>query len=270
MPRSLAACPRDDGVVVVAEHGLDLLHLLREPAGFLADRRAGGLGRVAGAAGRFAGLVQGDVPALAGRRVPGPAHPPVRLPVSPSHRRREDLAGRVAGPRAGQRARREPVERGQQRGVPRRVEGLEQFGPGGGPPGREVALHPGLDRPDQELDRHEAAGSPAGGPGAPRRRAPRRAGRRATSARPPVVRLSERGMTWPNDRRVARSLRVVTRIWCTASNSSARTIGSSDFSALRLQRAGRPSTTSPADDERRGWVPAMGPVAMIAPPGSGR
>ena len=44
---------------------------------------------------------------------------------------------------------------------------------------------------------------------------------------------AERGMTWPNDRRVARSLRVATRIWCTASNSSARTIGSSDRSAAR-------------------------------------
>jgi len=34
-------------------------------------------------------------------------------------------------------------------------------------------------------------------------------------------------MTVPNDRRVARSLRVVTRIWWTESNSSARTFGSS-------------------------------------------
>jgi hypothetical protein len=37
-------------------------------------------------------------------------------------------------------------------------------------------------------------------------------------------------MTLPNDRRVARSLRVATRIWWTASNSSARTLGSSERS----------------------------------------
>ena len=37
-------------------------------------------------------------------------------------------------------------------------------------------------------------------------------------------------MTVPNDRRVARSLRVVTRIWWTESNSSARTSGSSERS----------------------------------------
>jgi len=37
-------------------------------------------------------------------------------------------------------------------------------------------------------------------------------------------------MTGPNDRRAARSLRVVTRIWWTESNSSARTFGSSDRS----------------------------------------
>jgi hypothetical protein len=37
-------------------------------------------------------------------------------------------------------------------------------------------------------------------------------------------------MTMPNDRRIARSLRVVTRIWWTESNSSARTLGSSERS----------------------------------------
>src|SRR5215470_10560182 len=63
----------DHGVLVVADDRLDILHLPGELAGGLARCRAGGLGRVAGPAGRLAGFVQGDVPALAVRRLPGPA-----------------------------------------------------------------------------------------------------------------------------------------------------------------------------------------------------
>src|SRR6266700_4012059 len=84
----------DHGVLVVADDRLDLLHLPGERAGGLAGRRAGGLGRVAGPPGRLAGLVQGDVPGLAARRLPGPAHPPVRLPVRLAHGGREDVTGR--------------------------------------------------------------------------------------------------------------------------------------------------------------------------------
>ena len=60
---------------------------------------------------------------------------------------------------------------------------------------------------------------------------------RASPSRPPshlsspaTFPVAGRGMTVPNDRRVARSLRVVTRIWWTESNSSARTLGSSERS----------------------------------------
>src|SRR5207245_3983863 len=87
----------DHGVLVVAEHRLDLLHLPRELLSRLAGRRAADLGRVAGAAGRLAGLVQGDVPGRAARRLPGPAHPPARLPVRLVHGGWAGVEGRVVG-----------------------------------------------------------------------------------------------------------------------------------------------------------------------------
>ena len=43
-------------------------------------------------------------------------------------------------------------------------------------------------------------------------------------------------MTSPNDRKAARSRRVATRIWCTESNSSARTRGSSEASVWAWNR----------------------------------
>src|SRR5271165_791715 len=87
---------------------------------------------------------------------------------------------------------------------------------------------------------------------------------RAAPSRPPshlssavTCSLRDRGITVPNDRRAARSRRVATRIWCTASGASARTSGSSEVRASTWIRR-YASTTSPADDERRGWVPATG------------
>ncbi len=62
----------------------------------------------------------------------------------------------------------------------------------------------------------------------PSRASPSRTPSHLSSAATLLVR--DRGMTGPNDLRVARSLRVVTRIWCTESNSSARTFGSSSLS----------------------------------------
>src|SRR6185437_16197389 len=90
----------DHGVLVVADDRLDLLHLPGELARGLAGRRAGGLGRVAGPPGRLTGLVQGDVPGLTARLLPGPAHPPFRLPVRLVHGGREDVACRGPGLRA--------------------------------------------------------------------------------------------------------------------------------------------------------------------------
>src|SRR6185437_12186559 len=54
-------------------------------------------------AGRLAGVVQGDVPGLAARYLPGPAHPPFRLPVRLVHGGREDVAGRSPGLRTPRR-----------------------------------------------------------------------------------------------------------------------------------------------------------------------
>src|SRR5277367_796529 len=48
--------PGQDGVLVVAKHGLDLLHLPGEPAGRPVTGRAGGLRCVTGAPRRLAGL----------------------------------------------------------------------------------------------------------------------------------------------------------------------------------------------------------------------
>jgi hypothetical protein len=56
----------DDSVLMIAEDRLDLLQLLREPAGLLADRCGHCLAGVTGTLSRFARLMQGPVRGLAG------------------------------------------------------------------------------------------------------------------------------------------------------------------------------------------------------------
>src|SRR6266566_5528802 len=56
----------DDGVLMIAENRLDLLHLPGEPARLHTERRGHCLTGVTGTLSRFARLMQGHVPGLAG------------------------------------------------------------------------------------------------------------------------------------------------------------------------------------------------------------
>ncbi len=91
-----------------------------------------------------------------------------------------------------------------------------------------MALHPRLGRPKDQLGRERpevlqmsllaSTSASWASPSTPPSH--------FSPARIPSV--PDRGMTVPNDCRVLRRRRVVTRIWCTESGSSPRTSGSSD------------------------------------------
>ena len=265
--------PGHHGVLVVAEHGLDLLHLLGEPPGLLAQGRADRLARVPGPLGRLPGLVVGDVrgPAGVGALARGASA--------------AGCAGRLRRAAAGSTSARpgRAASAGQRRARPavrpaRRA--ARSSAPSPARPGRPAARPPASGRndpaPGPATGPSTCSGGvvpqvcgPAGSP-APRRRGPRRARRRAISARPISSVVRARGMTSPNDCRVLRSRRAVTRIWCTESGSSAADQRIERPAAGPPAAAGKPARPRPRT-RLGGWCPvAVGggpPLALGQPAG---